>query len=185
METSLTKAEQMILDGIQTDGTAGIESPEQIDLLIQGILKASELTYNSVIGAVKEDRLLCKAISKRMSELAEAVVEGNNVALQSVLDTYKANSEAIRQFMLDPTSSEMSISECFVQLRYFADAMYDLQNETKIANQKVTERAANTNEMILDRSKRDRDIVIGASLGVGGLAILYGCAKLIKEITKK
>ena len=185
MGHSLTKAEQGMLDSVRGTGTNAITSPEQIDILIQGMLKASELTYNAVMGAVKEDRALCKAISKRMGDLAETLVEGNNASVQTLLDTYKANCDAIRSFMTDPSSSDMSIDECFAQLRYYADKMYEIQQDVRTANQEIANRSADTNEIVLDRSKKNRDVLIGISLGVGSATILYGCIKIVKELTKK
>lgn len=182
---ALTQNESLVLGKVLSSGTATIQSPDQIDLLVQGMLKVSEATFNHVMDVVKEDRTLCKSIAKRMSDLADALIEGNNAATQSVLDTYQANSDAIRQFINNPTDANISISECFAELRYYAEQMYKIQQEARNVNQEATRRSAETNTVVLERNKRNRNIALGAGLTFGGAALLSGCLYLIKYINNK
>lgn len=181
----LSPDESTILNTVCENGTSFITGNDQIDLLIQGLLKVGVQTYNIVIDAVKEDRTLCKTIAKRMHDLTESAVDANNAATQSAIDTYKANSEAIRQFMNNPEGSELTIAECFAELRYYAEKIEKAQQENLAANKKMLNEHNAADNETLARSKKNRDVAIGAGIALGSIGIAGGIWLLVKQITKK
>ena len=181
----LSPDESTILDVVCENGTGCITGNDQIDLLIQGLLKVGVQTYNTVMDAVKEDKTLCKTIAKRMHDLTESAVEANNAAMQSAIDTYKANSEAIRQFMNNPEGREFTIAECFAELRYYAEKIEKAQQENLAANKKMLDEHNAADNETLARSKKNRDVAIGAGIALGGIGIAGGIWLLVKQITKK
>ena len=182
---ALSSEETKLFDAISASGTSCITTDEKVDMLIQGMLKVGVQTYNTVMDAVKEDRALCKAIAKRMHDLTESAVDANNAATQNAIDTYRSNSEAIRQFMNNPEGSEFTIAECFAELRYYAEKIEKAQQDNLAANKKMLDEHNAANNEALVRSKKNRDMAIGAGIAVGGIGIAGGIWLLVKQITKK
>ena len=163
----LTKDEDMIISAVKEHGTSIIQDVEQVDLLINGLLKVGESTYKVIFDAIEKDSRLCKEIAKRSFDLADETIKSNNENTAKVIEAYKDNSEAIRQLLKDPDNPNISISEVFDELRYYAQLMDETNKRNMEANETISNRAKDTETIILARSKKNRNLTIG----MGGITL--------------
>lgn len=168
-----------MLSSVQTQGTEVIKSEQQVDLLINGLNKAGEHTYRLVCDAIEKDTQLCKAIAKRTYDVAEKIIESNNEHTTKVLDTYQANSDAIRHLLLNPDGSDVSVSACLDELREYARLMQEAASKNRETNETVSRRAKETDEIVMSRSKSNMDKIIKIGRGITLAGIL---SVIIKDV---
>lgn len=181
---SLTPDQNDIINLVCTRGTKGIKTPDQVDVLIEAMLRVGVQTYNTVVAVINEDKKLCETIAKRMHTLADKVIVANNAIAQEIIDTCKANCESIRKFMENPSSSDVSIAECFTALREYTDKMTVVHQSTQAQNDAVMQRADTYSAANIENSKKNSAALKGAAYVAGGLGIVGLVVLAIQKLKK-
>ena len=168
----LTQEELKTLSEVQTKGTTGIISNEQIDWLIQGMLKSSESAFTRVVDVVQKDTKLCSSISSRMNDIVESIITSNNELTKMEVHTYQMSMDAIGQFMKNPTDSSVTIKDCFVELRHYAQKIETAVQRNAQDNNEMHKRVQEINQKTIDRSKENKNAIFWGALGEAASPLL-------------
>lgn len=159
-ETGLSPKAADVLQNIQTLGTSFIQSEEQIGYLIQGLLKTNDNSFNTVMPIIQEDKKLCIDISKRMSEITENLIRSNNQLSEKAIESYKGGMEAIERFMENPTDPSVTIKDCFIELRFYAQKIEDERKMVSQNEMELHKREQELKEKVLKHSESNRNAAI-------------------------
>jgi len=177
---ALTPSEEVLVGEVIGKGSSAVNSGN-IDVLISAMLKVGNDTFTAIKTIVVNDSKLQKEIAEKISETAQQTIQSNDKMAQKVLDTMKANSDAIRSTI--PNVSGQDLVACFEELREYTRKMDDIRRETQTYNDRNVQRQKETVERASKKSNNTKDIALGVAGGaLGGAGLTYLVLKLLGKI---
>lgn len=156
----LSKEESQLLQTIQTEGTKCVNTNEQIEVLIQALLKAGSGTFNQVMDVVQKDIKLSEAIAKRLGSVNESIIASNNELTKMEIATYQGNIDAVKKFLENPTDPSVTAKDCFEEMRYYAQEIKEAREKDRQDKDMAYNRAKEANDRTLRKSDTGKGAIV-------------------------
>ena len=165
----LSPSEETLVGKVIENGSSVINK-DNIDQFVSAVLKVGSDTFAILKTVIVNDSKLQKEIAEKISETAQQTIQSNDKMAQKVLDTMKANSEAIRS-TLSNVEGDAYVA-CLEEMRFYAQKMFDVEHDTQASNERTVARQKETSELSAKKSSNGKAVAVG--FGVFGLVITTG-----------